>query len=548
MPLAAHRLPSVNVCDPVPICAMVPVSDHATAIVDATLLRGRNSVVSSPDSLGRALEGTNVPVSRADDASRVEVTLCRSASELATTLQHGASLSLGVVPLPIPLLQARQQFFESLRTTVFSVSLVVQARRVLQALEVMDPVLVPGLQVPGDSAALDDFVARFGDSYVQSLRLGGELQGVYTFFAQTREEARQVEQAFGGAVAVSGFTLGPELQRMASEVANSIGVNSSFRVAVRGLGSPPSLTTPEELEAFAKGFGSITLDRPELLTLKTRGYEKVPELRQVFAPVAANRVLFTGDEFGAGLLRQQQRLKELANQYDWVESTYVLYGQELDPNLTANRKHLDEDLLAIRKLMRDYSTSPSNPLGVPTLSSLKTGSPRLNVQVINGELMGGGGGESFGFAEGFTERATAVQHRTRLERVGLRAGGRIDQIRLTYRYEAGPLGTTEQREEVHGQAGGSNLGDMQLGPGMGIERIEAKTGTRVDRLTLTTTDGQSLGGGGDKGNRKLLWERAANEVVLGFSGRAGSELDALRAVVAVFSPLKWEKVLEAEDP
>ena len=83
---------------------------------------------------------------------------------------------------------------------------------------------------------------------------------------------------------------------------------------------------------------------------------------------------------------------------------------------------------------------------------------------------------------------------------------------------------------------------------MGIERIEAKTGTRVDRLTLTTTDGQSLGGGGDKGNRKLLWERVANEVVLGSSGRAGSELDALRAVVAVFSPLKWEKVLEAEDP
>jgi hypothetical protein len=183
-----------------------------------------------------------------------------------------------------------------------------------------------------------------------------------------------------------------------------------------------------------------------------------------------------------------------------------------------------------------------------TFTSLKTGSPRMNVQVSNGELMGGDGGEVFDFAEDFTERASAVQHRTRLERVGLRAGGRIDQIRLNYRNESGPLGATQQREEVHGQDGGRDLGEMQLGPGVGIARIEAKTGTRVDHLTLTTTDGQSLGGGGDKGNRSLLWECASNEVVLGFSGRAGSELDALRAVIAVFGPLKWETVHEAEDP
>lgn len=526
---------------------MASSSDPATALAEATLLRGRNSVVSPLDSLGRALEGTSVPASSATDASRVEVTLCRSASELATTLQHGASLSLGGGPLPIPLLQARQQFFESLRTTVFSVSLVVQARRVLKALEVVDPGLMAAIEPPADPAALDAFVARFGDSYVSSLRLGGEVQGVYTFFAQTREEAQQVERAFGGAVAVTGLTLGPQLQRKASEVASSTGVNSSFRVAVRGLGSPPSLT-PDELEAFARGFGSLTLDRPELLALETRGYETVPELRPVFAPVAANRVLFTGDQFGAGLLRQQQRLRELANQCDWVEGTYELYGVEQDPSLSANRRQLDADLVAIRERMRGYAASPSSPLVAPTLTSLQTGSPRLNVQVNNGELMGGGGGEDFGFAEGFAERATAVQRRTRLERVGLRAGGRIDQIRLTYRCEPGALGATDQREEVHGQAGGRDLGEMQLGPGVGIEQIEAKTGTRVDRLTLTTTDGQSLGGGGVAGNRPLRWERGAKEVVLGFSGRAGSELDGLRAVVAVFGPLKWEPVLEAEDP
>jgi hypothetical protein len=77
--------------------------------------------------------------------------------------------------------------------------------------------------------------------------------------------------------------------------------------------------------------------------------------------------------------------------------------------------------------------------------------------------------------------------------------------------------------------------------------LDVRGHTAVD-LAITTTDGQSLGGGGDKGNRNLLWERAAKEVVLGFSGRAGSELDALRAVVAIFGPVNWETVIEVEDP
>jgi hypothetical protein len=159
--LAVHKLPSVRGATRSRFAAIAPVSDPNTAIAEATLLWGRNSVVSPQDSLARTLQGTSVPASSAADASRVEVRLCRSASELA---YH-----------------------------------------------------------PAASAALDAFLARFGDSYVSSLRLGGEMQGVYTFFAQTRQEARQVEQAFGGALAVSGFSLGPELQRKASEVARSMG-------------------------------------------------------------------------------------------------------------------------------------------------------------------------------------------------------------------------------------------------------------------------------------------------------------------------------------
>jgi hypothetical protein len=104
------------------------------------------------------------------------------------------------------------------------------------------------------------------------------------------------------------------------------------------------------------------------------------------------------------------------------------YSQEQDANLATTCRQLDRD--AIRDRMHAYA------------------------------------------AAGFVERATAVQQRIRLERVGLRAGGRIDQIRLTYRFGATALGAAEQRQELHGQAGGSDLGESSS------ERTWASSGSR----------------------------------------------------------------------
>ncbi len=526
---------------------MVTSSAPAGDLVEASLLRGRNTVVRPEEPLGRALQGTIQPAATRGSGSSLNISLCRTASELARTLSQGTALSLGGGPLPLPLLRARRDFFQSLHTTVFSVSLVVQARRVIEAAEVVETRLSDPITPPDDAASLDAFVAQFGDSFVSALQLGGEVQGVYTFFAQSRQEARQVEQAFGGALAVSGLTLGPELSRRAAEVASSTGVNTSFRFMVRGVRALPELATPEQLVDFAGRFGSLTLDDPQVLELRTRGYEAVPQLQQLFQPVAANRILFSGDPFSPGLLRREQRLREIGNQCAWVEATYDLYGVTPDPSLAANRATIEADLRSLKELKRVYFQSPSTPLSAPETSSLRTGSPHLNVEVVDGEPMGGDGGEPFGFAD----RASAVSSRKRLVGVGLRGRARIDQIRLTYERGSSAFAPPETWQEVHGGSGGRDLGDLQLAAGVSIARIDADTGRphgRVDRLSLTTTDGQSIGGGGNAGNTEMHWERAANEVVLGFSGRAKAELDALRTVIARFGPLVWEEVDEAEDP
>lgn len=521
----------------------------AAELAQDILLRGRNSLASLPQlgvavaQKGLALTGSVVPLSTSEPFSwRCQV--CRSASELVQSLQWSGGLSGGLGP--VPLLKARQEFVESLRTTVFSVSVVVQARRVLAALVSEHVACKPDLAIPTDGASLDQFVSTYGDSWVKSVLIGGQMQGVYTLYAQSREQARQVATAIELLVSTGTVSLGPSFSRQLKSVAKEANVNMGFQVAVSGLAKPPVITE-DTMADFASAFGSLELDNPEVLSLQTMGYEEeVPELREVFQPVARNRILLCGQGSKPGLLRQWQRLRELVNQCNWVEGTYTAYGLAQDPSLAANRERLRADIREIEALCSRYQQAPSTPLEEPVLGAFATGSPRPQVQLSDGKTMGGDGGDPFRYLD----RENAIRRRRRLVQVGLSTGNRVDQIRLRYHQE--PVGESDEWiNEIHGGGGGSNRGDMELGTGVGIAHIEANSGVphgRVDQLWLTSSDGQRIGGGGDKGNEPLDWQPTANQVLLGFSGRSKAELDSLWAIIASFGPLAWEPVSLAEDP
>jgi hypothetical protein len=421
---------------------------------------------------------------------------------------------------------------------------VVQAWKVVSAMTCEDVGLNPEVEIPSNGTALDAFVDTYGDSWVQAVAIGGQMQGVYTLYAQSREQAQDVATAVDLLVSTGSVSLGPSFSHQMKTIANATNVNVSWRFSVSGLANPPQLTE-ETMTEFASNFGSLPLDNPVVLTLQTQGYEKVKELKEVFQPVAQNRILLSGQGSKPGLRRQWQRLRELVNQCNWVEGTYNVYGIAQDPSLASNRAQLRANCSEIEALCSAYHSSPSTLLAAPKLEVFATGSPRLQVQVRDGETMGGRGGEPFDYKD----RENAVRRRRRLVRVGLRAGNRIDQIRLGYIQQS--TGEPDQWNETHGGNGGSDLGDMELGTGVGIQRIHANTGVpggRVDQLELITSDGQRRGGGGDKGNTPLDWQAAPNQVVLGFRGRSKAELDSLTAVIATFGPLAWEPVLVEEDP
>ena len=127
---------------------------------------------------------------------------------------------------------------------------------------------------------------------------------------------------------------------------------------------------------------------------------------------------------------------------------------------------------------------------------------------------------------------------------GMRAAGReVFCVGLRGQFEPTLRGECDALHEA---------GVLQLGPGESIRRIEAETGTQVDRIFLSGA-GQRIGGGGGAGIRRPDLVVPEDRVLLGFSGRIGGrrgrrELVALTPVYAVFGPLRWQPVVVGEDP
>ena len=350
---------------------------NARQISRGALFRGRHSVADPGQPLEAAVGGTVIP---AGGGSMVGWRLCRSETELVRSLQHGGALGIGRGPLS--LLSIKQAFRDSLKTTAFSLSLVVWARQVAAAAEVDQTRLLDGIAVPAGSADLDAFVALYGDGFVSAAEVGGECHGVFTFYAQSREQARGVEREFAAGPGLGGLGLSPALVQAAEDVARSAAVNVGFRIQVIGTSAQPPADAAA-LIPFAAAFPGLPLDQPELIGVRTRGYETVPAIGATFRTVAANRQLFggdgTGDADGEGLIARRERVEGLIRQMDWVDRTCRLYGQTPDPSLAVHRSAAEADLQAIDACRAAYVAAATAPLQPPALPSLEAGSPELNV-------------------------------------------------------------------------------------------------------------------------------------------------------------------------
>ncbi|MCP9796884.1 hypothetical protein, partial [Cyanobium sp. Lug-B] len=320
---------------------MADPSELAQQVARGALFRGRHSVADPGEPLEAAVGGT---VLAAGGGSTVGWQLCRSSEELVRSLHNGSALGVGLGPLS--LLRAKRTFRDSLKTTAFSLSLVVWARQVSAALEVDQTRLLEGVAVPADAGELEAFVALHGDGFVAAAEVGGECHGVFTFYAQSQEQAHLVERQIGADLGLGGVSLNPALVETVTSVARSAAVNLGFRMHVMGTRVQPPADAAS-LIPFAHDFARLPLDQPALIGMRTRGYETVPAIGAAFEAVAANRRLFSGDGSGAGLLEKREQVVGLLRQMDWVAETYRLYGVTPDPTLADRRATAAADRRAL---------------------------------------------------------------------------------------------------------------------------------------------------------------------------------------------------------
>lgn len=181
----------------------------------------------------------------------------------------------------------------------------------------------------------------------------------------------------------------------------------------------------------------------------------------------------------------------------------------------------------------------------PDLPCLRLGSPRIrvDVQAEPKSFIGAKNTQGQPFDLPF-DRDTAIQKRYRIASIGMEAGWRVDQLRISYE-------NLESHESqamiVHGGNKGNNLGDIQLGPGKKISEIYSEYGTSIDRLKIDA-DQRVLENFGTKGDRQhpVHWQYGPNQIALGFSGRSDDNpagaLYALQAIVATFQKIDWEPI------
>ncbi|HTT99246.1 MAG TPA: hypothetical protein VMF58_14450 [Rhizomicrobium sp.] len=489
------------------------------AVAPTALCQGYGSVTG--EGLSTAVTGR---AESGGGSSTVNYTVCMDMQKLAQSLEIEQSLSVGFGPFGS--VDEKMQFVRKLDVTTYGISIVVYARHVMGTDTLVDVALKNGVTPPQDDKQVRDFVRSYGDSYISSVMHGGEYYAVYTFYSQTREEQQSlaVEMKAKGIFDVVKIDAG--LQVKLDDFVSTTTTRVAFSQSISGMRNP-KLPEPKDLIRFALDFPSTELTAPTVVSFRTTGYERVPKFSD-FEKVVKNRQYFVGRGIDDGLTAKLVSVQQLISQIGMIEHVYKFYGGFEDKKLIDVRGLAATDLTTINDQMVAFEDDPLQSFAMPDLPSLKDGVPSLKYKAGKSQLYGGGGGEPFEDVS----PAVAIQEMTRIVNIQMRSGARVDRLATTYENSHGKWTV------VRGGGGGSLGPLMTLLSGEFINAASGRSGSRVDRLKLTTTSGQSVEGGRDGGN-PFDWSVPKDAILYGFSGRSAKEVDAIAFNYATFEPAKW---------
>jgi len=189
-----------------------------------------------------------------------------------------------------------------------------------------------------------------------------------------------------------------------------------------------------------------------------------------------------------------------------------------------------QELAAIQAQKSAYGRDPIQSFTQPALPSLNMGTPALSFTWGTSASKGSGGGTAY---DDVPSPSDCIAKRTRITRILMRMGDRVDKLSTTY------LDQNGETIKTHGGSGGREDRSVVVGSGQFVTQVTGKYNKKMDQMTFRITGGGSVSAGGNGGTTTFELVPPAGNFVLGFRGRSGSEYDEIQLVYAHFNSATW---------
>lgn len=469
------------------------------------------------DSISGELRASALNSDEQDDgpATYEHIAVCEGMSELTQALKVDQSLAIEFGE--IGNIDEKVEFSRNQKATTESLSVVAYARHRVKRVTAKNP----KFKVPLDPAKLVDFVSEYGDSYVDSVALGGEYYAVYTFHTQTSEEQRDLKASLNAKGVKAGNSVDAKVLAELHEFAKRSETAWTFDQRLSGVSA--QLPKQDEIAEFARGLATKDFSHPVVIERSIARYENVPgfSVRQAFEPVIQNRDYFLASQ--GGLLRTLVKIAARKNKVEWIQAIHACYGYKGDSELAKYKAALDTDRETIRAQLLEYRRNPLKKLTRPPLPSLDKGTPMLQYEKGTSDQWGlKTGTEQFNYP-GVEQ---ALHSRMRLAWVQLRASNYADKITMGYRDMHGERGPWS----IGGSGGGGvEQNRLSLDSNEYVQRVDVRCGDIIDRLEITTTAGNKTWAGGT-GGTPASFEAKDGKIILGFQGSGGVDIQTLQVI------------------
>lgn len=501
--------------------------DLAQSEVPAKLFQGVDTVLG--ELRNTIVDGT---YSTSQSAASQELTVSVDYESFSKSTQIDQSASVGVGLFSGT---EKVQFTKTVERSSWAVNMVIRSTHITGATESRNARIDAGGFDMRDPDARLEFFNRYGDSYYSSVTFGSEYLAIFTFHLSSESERSSTMTSLGLSGLLSAVTFNADLQTKISSFFAKTSAQVTLRQSAFGLGDKP-LPAFEDMIEFARKLPSLPVVSPAVIRSAVSGYETLLPARS-FDAIAANRSYFVGTNFSRGVYRDRTVISNMIGQLDTIHAVQEIYGHD-EPALRTAKLAAETDLAKLNEQVETYKKEPEHVFYKPDLPSLAKGSPNLAYESGSSPAWGGTGGGSFDDIAEVGGVGDFINLRRHIRSLRLYSGEYVRCLVVKYKGNSGG----PEVEKIHGEQGGTRGHELYVENGDRIGKLTGCSGSYVDQLEIALApSGKSVGAGVMRGELgKINWSAGTGQIVIGFRGYSGSNLDQIQAVWVRFLPTVWK--------